>query len=152
MTLAGDPTDVTSAINHSFLSNDGSKGEYVPDHKITPIPPFPAYGAGKIKWWFFISFLHFAPMQIPTSPTVKKEQHDCHIACYNHLYPSPWLWWLLLSKHCRLGPRWIWYCHRTSSNCRSMYWFTLFSLWFCVQKLVQVAVNRLCITTDPPGM
>ena len=88
-----------------------------------------------------------SPYGSTTPPIVpKKEQNYCHLACHNHLYLSRWP---LFTKKYRLGPWCTWYCHRVSTNCTGLpFW----SLWFCVQKLVQVAVNCLYHTLDPPGM
>ena len=87
--------------------------------------PRPSLLGRQVKTVIFISkiaittkspILHFVPMQIR---------------------------WLLLSTCCHLGPRWTWYCLRTSGN-----WTVLpyCLLWFCVQKLVQVAVNCMSIS------
>ena len=105
----------------------------------------PHFWAGKQKWWFSFSKititrtslnLHFAPVRtrdIPNFP--KKSKVTVTLAHHNHLYPSRWL---LLTTNCCLGPRYTWYCHRTSNNCTGL---SFWSFWVCAKKLVQVAVN-----------
>ena len=115
------------------------------------------YSVGKWKRWFLSPNLqqlqklsrcpHVTPMLTNDTPhRPKKEQTYCYLVCHNHLYPS---WWLLLTTTCRLDSRWTWYCHRISGNCTGL---PCCSLWFRVQKFVQVAINCLCLTSDPPGM
>ena len=64
---------------------------------------------------------HADPQQ---PPFPKKEQNYRHLTSQNHLHPSRCL---LLTTHCRLGPRCTWYCYRTSSNCTGLLFC---SLWF----------------------
>ena len=89
--------------------------------------------------------LHFAPTWTHNTPHCpKKEQNYHHSARRNHSYPSRWL---LLTKNCCLVPRCTWYCHITSCN-----WKRVVHSSFVSQKLVQIAVNGLYRTSDPPGM
>ena len=114
--------------------------------------------AGKWKNDFYLQNYHnynisnssFAPMRTYNTPYCpKQEQNYCHSASHNHSYPS---WWLLLTTNCRLG-RWCTCRIATESKVTVQVGFTVFwSLWCCVQKLVQVPEKCLNCTTDQPIM